>query len=147
MSRCSCRWMETPRCNHGCANLTANNTVNPFQVELMEVVKASLRPPPPPSPSSESEGESCVGGRVTSTDQTQLLRQFDAAQRACVAQQVQGAASPKPRAGFVYFYCALMTGREVGLTLTVDYRKSWPPCAACCRIRNTRLRCGVRSLI
>ncbi len=55
----------------------------------MEVVKASLRPQAPPSPSSESEWEaSGGGGRATSTDQTQLLRQFDAAQRACMAQQV-----------------------------------------------------------
>jgi hypothetical protein len=59
-----------------------------FQVELMEVVKASLQPPPPPSPSSESEGESFIGARASSTDQTQLLRQFDAAQRACLVQQV-----------------------------------------------------------
>jgi hypothetical protein len=64
-----------------------NNTLNPNQVELMEVVKASLHPQPPPSPSSETETESS-GYRGTSTDQTQLLRQFDAAQRACVAQQV-----------------------------------------------------------
>lgn len=55
----------------------------------MEVVKSSLLPPPPPSPSSESEGEnSFVSARATSTDQTQLLRQFDAAQRACLVQQV-----------------------------------------------------------
>ena len=55
----------------------------------MEVVKASLRPQPPPSPSFESDGEAGrVGARVVSSDQTQLLRQFDAAQRACVAQQV-----------------------------------------------------------
>ncbi len=53
----------------------------------MEVVKASLHPQPPPSPSSESELDS-ASGRATSTDQTQLLRQFDAAQRACVVQQV-----------------------------------------------------------
>jgi hypothetical protein len=54
------------------------------KVELMEVVKASLFPSPP---TSESDGELGLEGRATSTDQMQLIRQFDAAQRTCLAQQ------------------------------------------------------------